>query len=360
LPAGEKPPKVMVHFRETYAERPIVGVNPDNRAMIMFRQFGRAADVHQTGDLATAVADLNAAKLEWATGFLTADGQTNWHVAFDIDDSTGNNMVVNVKRLPGDSQQESMEAARKLTDRGKRQKADRVSAHTFADGPVDAQAQAASAPTVAGYTVPYATDLAILAEDVQVSDAHPMVGDVITISATAGNNGLKATSAQRPFTVKFFEGTSLISEQRIESAIQFNQQVSTSVPYTVQRGGLHTITVVVDADNAVTESNEANNRTEIRFGQPPAPLQLSAGAETGKEAMSLAWAMPNANGIDYFQVLRSTTPGGPYEFVGDTSQMNFSDTLVQLGTVYYYVVVAVDIHGVRSASSNEATGRLGQ
>jgi hypothetical protein len=212
--------------------------------------------------------------------------------------------------------------------------------------------------------VPYAVDLAITPQDLAISNTHPAVGDSMILTANVHNAGLKATVKNAPFTVKFFDGdpaTSsaiLISEQRIEDLIAFNSAVPVSVPYTIQQGGLHTITVVVDADSRIPESSETNNTAQVTFGRPPAPLQLYVNAGPAQKAMSLAWTAPNTKGIDYYGIFRSTTAGKNYEFVGDTTGTDFVDTLVQPGVTYTYVVAAIDVYGARSAFSNEAVGQL--
>jgi hypothetical protein len=335
----------------TYAEGPVVNVNSDNRAIIMYRQFGQTGDVHVSGDLASAVADLNVPRLEWTTGYLTADGQTNWDVAFDIDRQTSKNFVVNVKQIPGANGK--ADAAAEMLSRWPG--GDHVGGAMQTD-------QWAQSPTaaVASTVVPYTTDLRATSDDINVSNSHPLEGEQTMITANARNIGLKATTT--PFTVKFYDGASasgrLLYEQRISTPARFNLAVPLSFSYTVQRGGLQTITVVVDQENAVSESDERNNTASLTFGQMPAPNLYFVNAEPDQRVMSLGWTAPETKGIDHCEIFRSTTAGRDYEFVGDTTATEFVDSLVRPGVTYYYVVVVVDIYGTRSVFSNEAGGKL--
>lgn len=350
----------------TFAETPVVNVNPDNRAIIMYRQFGDRSVVHVSGDLAAAVADLNAPRLEWTTGYLTNDGMSNWKVAFDIDEQTSTNFVVNVKKIPG-NQQKRMEVAQELARLPKGERVNGTWQLNTLGGvtlPSESFMQAEPDISVASFVVPYAVDLAVTPDDLTISNIHPIVGEQVTITANIRNAGLKAISNRTPFTVKLYAGdpssggAMLIEQQRIEQAMPFNTAIPISFAYTVLRGGLQTLAVVVDEENAVAESSKANNTALVTFGQMPAPLQLSATADPEQPAILLSWGAPDTQGMNEYQIFRSTRPGGPYEFVGDALETSFTDTLVRPGVTYYYVVVAVDAYGVRSAFSNEAAARL--
>jgi hypothetical protein len=227
---------------------------------------------------------------------------------------------------------------------------------------IDTPAQTPPGPSVASAVVPYATDLRVTSEDTIISNPHPLEGDSITLTANVRNIGLKATSAQTPFTVRFYEGATaggrLLYEQRIDTPLRFNTAVPVTFSTTVQRGGVQTVTVVVDQANSISESDESNNTAQLTFGQTPAPRQLFASARPAERILSLGWTAPETRGIDHYEIFRSTTAGRDYEFVGDTTATEFVDSLVRPGVMYYYVVVAVDIYGTRSVFSNEVTAKL--
>ena len=78
----------------------------------------------------------------------------------------------------------------------------------------------------------------------------------------------------------------------------------------------------------------------------PTSLVLSG---TGDNFVDLAWS---GSAVGY-NVYRSRAAGGPYQLVGSTTGTTFSDTSVEGGVLYYYVVRAVD--GCESDASNEVS-----
>ncbi len=86
------------------------------------------------------------------------------------------------------------------------------------------------------------------------------------------------------------------------------------------------------------------------------PSSLAATGTSGQ--IDLTWVAPNrtAYPTDHFKIYRSESPGGPYTNIGQTADgvtLNYSDTTVNPGTTYYYVIKAVDDHGLNTKVSNE-------
>jgi hypothetical protein len=331
---------------ETRAERPIVRVNPDNRVIVMFRQFGDTGDVHVSGDLAAATADLTAPALQWTSGFLTADGQVNWEVAFDIDALTLDNVVLNVKKPSS-----AAAAARPIR---------------YGAGIRAAQQAAGSGVNVATMVVPYMTDLMVEASDVTFSNSHPLAGDTIQINATVHNSGLKAVAAGSGFGVSFYDEDpatgvdTLIARPVVTSGLPFNGAVAVSTPYVVQPGGLHAIRVIVDENNVIAEADESNNSVAVALGQVPPPENLSGRSDNSDQPnLRLRWQTPETAGIANYLVYRSSTSGSGYELVGSTVDVTFDDLLAARSQPYFYAVAAVDQYGVISPLSNEVHVQLG-
>jgi fibronectin type 3 domain-containing protein len=109
---------------------------------------------------------------------------------------------------------------------------------------------------------------------------------------------------------------------------------------------------VVSAYNSYGQSaNSAEvNATPIAPPPPGAPAGLQAIA--GNTQVSLNWTA--STGAMSYHVKRSTTNGGPYTQVSAPTAANFTDTGLTNGTIYYYVVSALNSAG-ESANSSQAS-----
>jgi fibronectin type 3 domain-containing protein len=109
---------------------------------------------------------------------------------------------------------------------------------------------------------------------------------------------------------------------------------------------------VVSAYNSYGQSaNSAEvNATPMAPPPPGAPAGLQAIA--GNTQVSLNWTA--STGAMSYHVKRSTTNGGPYTQVSAPTAANFTDTGLTNGTIYYYVVSALNSAG-ESANSSQAS-----
>ncbi|HEX2084376.1 MAG TPA: LamG-like jellyroll fold domain-containing protein [Solirubrobacteraceae bacterium] len=89
---------------------------------------------------------------------------------------------------------------------------------------------------------------------------------------------------------------------------------------------------------------------------PSAPTSVTA--TPGNETVSLDWADNTQTDLGGYDVLRSSTAGGPYTKVNDArlTVSSFADTGLENGKSGYYVVKAYDKAGNGSASSAEVRG----
>ena len=110
---------------------------------------------------------------------------------------------------------------------------------------------------------------------------------------------------------------------------------------------------VVAAVNAIGESGNSNQATATPAAAPTAPAPpLNLTATGHNQQVSLAWtASPGASS---YNVKRATTNGGPYTTVASPAGTSYTDTNVNNGTPYFYVVTAVNATG-QSGNSNQAT-----
>jgi fibronectin type 3 domain-containing protein len=71
--------------------------------------------------------------------------------------------------------------------------------------------------------------------------------------------------------------------------------------------------------------------------------------------VTLSWSA--VTGAYSYNVKRATFPGGTYSSVGNPSTNSYTDTSVQDGTTYYYVVTTMDINCVESLNSSEVSAQ---
>jgi glycosidase len=82
------------------------------------------------------------------------------------------------------------------------------------------------------------------------------------------------------------------------------------------------------------------------------PTGLHVGA-FGPDAIAIAWNAVSDPDVYGYEVLRSTSAGGPYTKIGLTTGTGYTDSTVVEGTTYHYVVRSVDTSWNRSAVSAE-------
>jgi hypothetical protein len=93
----------------------------------------------------------------------------------------------------------------------------------------------------------------------------------------------------------------------------------------------------------------------------PAAMGLSGtGAQQSTHTVGLNWT-DSATTVAGYNVYRGTNTGGPYVSkltASPVTSTQFTDTGLQSGQTYYYVVTAVDSNGVESVYSNQATASI--
>lgn len=112
-------------------------------------------------------------------------------------------------------------------------------------------------------------------------------------------------------------------------------------------GLLLTLTLFACGGGAAVDVN-SGSQTSPPGSAPGAPTGLQATASNA--AVALSWS---ASATGYI-LKRATTSGGPYAEIGTPTSTSYTDTGVTNGTIYYYVVVAVNSAG-QSAPSAEAS-----
>lgn len=98
-------------------------------------------------------------------------------------------------------------------------------------------------------------------------------------------------------------------------------------------------------------SNDPNSPTVVSLS--------GSGFTPTAHSVDLSWAASSSTVAGY-RVYRSTQPGTGYQLVSSLliSGTTFTDSAVQSGLTYYYVVTAVDSQSLESNFSNEATAAV--
>jgi fibronectin type 3 domain-containing protein len=185
-------------------------------------------------------------------------------------------------------------------------------------------------------------------------------------SGNGGGGGSHAPSAPTGLTASAANAQVLLTWSASSAATAYYLKRSTTSggPYTQ----MATPTAISYADNSVTNgtkyyyvvsaynsygqsANSAEvNATPLAPPPPGAPAGLAAIA--GNTQVSLTWTA--STGATSYHAKRSTTNGGPYTQVSAPTAANFTDTGLTNGTIYYYVVSALDSAG-ESANSAQAS-----
>jgi fibronectin type 3 domain-containing protein len=174
-------------------------------------------------------------------------------------------------------------------------------------------------------------------------------------SAPSAPTGLMASAANTQVNLAW-------SASSLATAYYVKRSTTSGGPYTQ----LATPTAPSYADNSVTNGTkyyyvvsaynsygQSANSSEVNatpMAPPPsAPAGLAAIA--GNTQVSLTWTA--STGATSYHAKRSATSGGPYTLVSSPTTANFTDTALTNGTIYYYVVSALNSAG-ESANSSEA------
>jgi hypothetical protein len=80
------------------------------------------------------------------------------------------------------------------------------------------------------------------------------------------------------------------------------------------------------------------------------------GVSQGAHSATLSWN-PSTSTVAGYRVYRSNTSGGPYTLLNSapTPSTRYTDSTLQTGKIYYYVVAAVTSGNVESAYSNQVS-----
>jgi len=163
------------------------------------------------------------------------------------------------------------------------------------------------------------------------------------VAATAGNAQVNLTWNAVASATGYYVKRSTTSGTEAQIATPSTNSYSDS---TVTNGTKYFY--VVSAYNAYGQSgNSSEVSATPALSVPAAPTGLTATA--GNAQVMLVWTA--SAGATSYNVKRSTTNGSGYQTVSSPTTSSFTDKPLTNGTIYYYVVTAVNSSGESSAST---------
>jgi Cep192 domain 4/Abnormal spindle-like microcephaly-assoc'd, ASPM-SPD-2-Hydin/HYDIN/CFA65/VesB-like, Ig-like domain len=127
-----------------------------------------------------------------------------------------------------------------------------------------------------------------------------------------------------------------------------------SLPITIAAGNSVSFQVTFAPQSSGTAS--ANLTFASNASSSPTVQSLTgSGTPPAQHSVALTWSPSTSSGVVGYNVYRGTVSGGPYAQINSALDATTSDTdsTVQGGQAYYYVVTAVDSTGTESSYSNQ-------
>ena len=165
------------------------------------------------------------------------------------------------------------------------------------------------------------------------------VGSTKTLSASLSASGSSVTVKSASLGSSEYS----LSGLALPVTLSAGQSVSFKVNFTPQSSGT--------ANTSVTFASGTSN--------PAAQISLQGSGTGGTQhSVTLNWKASTSQVVGY-NVYRGTASGGPYALISSSdAATSYSDTSVQAGAAYYYVVTAVNSSGQESVYSNQASASV--
>lgn len=325
-----------------HAEQPRLS-GGGSEMLLLFRRFGGAETNGYLGQLALSQISAQAAS---APLYLTDDPSQHWQPALAVNQVTGQAGVLNVRRAAlGPSA--SLLAASQL---------ELALASTAARPAFKAVTLVQADDPVESLTIEPTPDPA-LDPDLGLSQRHATPGSTVVVTATVRNVGRGTASG---LSVSLYSGTptsgTLLTPVTLPYTLTFNDSLAITFVVTTTSGEQP---IYAELTTTGDDAHSGNNIAAASLGELPPPTLVNVVASTRyPNALEVSWMPPAVEGVAGYRILRSGTPGGPYELVGEAEGLAYSDLLLETNQPYHYVVEAYDADGVRSSPSVEASGML--
>ena len=173
-----------------------------------------------------------------------------------------------------------------------------------------------------------------------------------TTSLSFGNVDTGSSSSQS-VTITNSGNTSVTISQISESGAGFTLS-GTATPVTLTAG--QKMTFGVEFSPTSTGSDTGTVTVTSNATGSPATVSLSGTGASASHTATLTWTASTST-VSGYNIYRSTTSGSGYAKMnsGLVAAVTYTDTAVENGVTYYYVVAAVDSSGLESVYSNQAT-----
>jgi hypothetical protein len=194
------------------------------------------------------------------------------------------------------------------------------------------------------------TDSANSGVSVSLSGTGTLPGQLTVTPSVVNFGSIVAGTTQSQTGTLSAGSTSVTVSSAGVSASQFSLGGLT-LPVTISAGS--SISYQLTFAPATSGSATANVTFVSNAANSPTVESLSGSATAPQHSVALAWSPSTTTDVVAYNIYRGTVSGGPYSLL---TPMNSStadtDSTVQSGTTYYYVVTAVDAAGTESAYSN--------
>ncbi|MCI0349769.1 MAG: choice-of-anchor D domain-containing protein [Acidobacteriales bacterium] len=216
-----------------------------------------------------------------------------------------------------------------------------------------------TAPSAAGTFSVRATSVADASKSASATVTVNPAPGAITVSPTSLSFGSVLTGNTATRTVNVSNTGS--SDATVFSASTTGAGFSVTAPtfpFTLAPGASRAVSIQF----APQSSGPATGTASFVSNAPNSPTAMSlsgTGTVPVAHSVDLYWNA-STSVVSGYNVYRSTQTGGPYSRVNGTLQIaaNYTDSSVQSGLRYFYVVRAVDSQGRESANSNEVTAAI--
>ena len=341
-----------------YAEKPVSLVSSTGEESIVFRRFGAAGTNGLLGQLALIHRPVGGNFSNPA--YLTDDGSQHYMLSGSTNPGPPGIMLLSVSRAaisPG------LAPSPLFANGANAAQPPRLApASKYHLSQPSKQTLATAGDPVESLLLTNQADLA-LDPGPAISAPHALQGTNVAITLTLRNLGLGAVINNPSVGVCLYNGVPPNGNQlgckNLPASINmlnFNDETQLVFTHTRTSGPQPFF-----AQATTNDSNDplANNIVTGTLGSLPAPLLTGLFADGILDnAMDVQWMPPGVPDVGGYRVLRSTTPGGPYQLVGETSDTLLPDLLLKLGQTYCYVVQAYDDVGTLSPYSSESCGAL--